>query len=43
MQTIIGKDSDGRIVASDRTDDARKAEQIANGWKSSGLEVEITE
>lgn len=38
--TITGKDSDGRIVATDKTDSARKADEIAAAWRSSGLEVE---
>lgn len=45
MNTIIitGKDIDGRIVASERVTDSRKAVWIADYWRGSGLEVETAE
>lgn len=39
--TIIGKDIDGRIVATEHVTDSRKALWIADYWRGSGLEVEI--
>lgn len=40
--TIIGRDSSGRVIAEDRTDLASKAEQIAAGWRASGMTVEVS-
>ena len=40
--TIIGTRA-GQVVATDRTDSHGKASQIADGWKASGLDVQIIE
>lgn len=39
--TIIGRDASGKIVAEEKTDRPGKAKQVADGWKASGLEVEV--
>ena len=43
MTTIIGTDASGKIVAQKRVSDSRKAEQIADYWRGSGLAVEVVD
>ena len=31
----------GKVVATERVSDSRKAEQIADYWRGSGMEVEV--
>jgi|GEM_PF-5621316 len=42
MLIITGKVGD-KVVATDKTDSRRKAEEIAAAWRGSGFEVEVTE
>ena len=41
MSTIIGTDDAGKVVAQERVSDSRKASQIADFWRGSGLAVEV--
>ena len=41
--TIIGSDASGKIVAQEGVTDSRMANQIADYWRGSGFEVEITD
>ena len=40
---LTGKDATGRIVATDQTDAAARADRIADTWRYCGLAVEVTE